>query len=183
MSSTNFAIFMSKYYGGLAAYPKPSSGNLIFTETAMGVGGGAPKNPAIPVSEIAAIDINGSASAKSRVGAELMLGVAALAAKNSQTDTTLTVFLRDGQQAVFEVGSHKNPAAMRGKIGSWAAAVGVPWANQAPQATPVAPQQDNAGTTVPRDAAEQLTQLAALHASGALTADEFAAAKARVIGA
>lgn len=53
---------------------------------------------------------------------------------------------------------------------------------QQPQSVPQVPQQASAPAPPPPSLADQLAELASMHDSGALTDDEFTAAKARLLG-
>lgn len=110
-------------------------------------------------------------STSGRGAAALMTGGLSLAASNNRGVVYVTV---TGEQTNVRTFTTRNPSgATLTSIRSLKAAADVVLAQARPSSAPASAAQ---GTPA------QLQQLADLYASGALTADEFAAAKARLLG-
>jgi hypothetical protein len=119
--------------------------------------------------EMAGMSFDSGTAAKSRAGKAMLVGVFALAAKNTQNEATITVSLKDGNTTLYQV-TGKSGAAVRGKIQPFLVEKGVPCL-------------DDAGPMVTApNTADELTKLAGLRDSGVLTEEEFAAQKARLLG-
>lgn len=162
----NISFTNSEYLGGLSSDRRRHVGNLYFTDEAVGVGLRKASKPPIPVGEIVAITIDSEVTSKSHAGRALMFGVLA-GGKSSQTDAIVTITVRNGETAIFKVGK-MSPSRVQAKLSPWIAA------HVAPAASPAAAPAADASV-------DQLQGLAALHASGALTDEEFTAAKARLL--
>lgn len=170
-------IAYSAYLGGLADDGHTHPGYLIADDDAIGIGIGIgskqPKKAVIPIPRIAGLSIESETTARSRAGKAIAFGVFALAAKSTQTNAILTVHLQDGQQAIYRVGQRISPSTAHAQLATWAARHNLRWVDQ--------PQLPDTTPAAPSSTAEQLAQLAQLHASGALDDAEYAAAKQHVL--
>jgi hypothetical protein len=110
--------------------------------------------------------------AKSRAGAALAVGVLAVAAKNTQRDTHLSVFLKDGNVAVYQVVGMAGPA-LRARVQPYMTAAGVACLDDV--------EAHSGSQPAATSKADELTKLAQLRDSGLLTEDEFADQKTRLL--
>ena len=102
-----------KYLGGLPEEPTPypnsqGGGNAVFHVNDGGIGvrvwRQGKMHGAISWDRIASIELNGGTAAKSKVGATVMFGVAgALGSAGTQDRTEMTVNLKDGNKAYYQI--------------------------------------------------------------------------------
>ena len=161
-------IQKAHYLGGLPGDKGGFGGNLMINDEGIGVGAFKPKAGVVKWEEMAGMSFDSGTAAKSRAGKAMLVGVFALAAKNTQNEATITVSLKDGNTTLYQV-TGKSGAAVRGKIQPFLVEKGVPCLDDA---EPVV----SAPST-----ADELTKLAALRDSGILTEEEFAAQKAKLL--
>lgn len=161
------------YLGGFAGADRKKKGNLIFDAEHVGIGGMHPRTLRYRSCFVQSIEVTSSQVAKSKVGASVVFGVlGGLAAKGTKNEAIIIVHgtSSDGYFQLEKI----NAATIFGKLAPWMRAWSVPshdeFLRSAPQ-TVSAPSFD----------VGQVAQLAQLHASGALTDEEFAAAKARLL--
>ena len=133
----------------------------------------SPKKSPVRWDEMAGISFDSGTAAKSRAGKALLVGVFALAAKNTQREATITVTRKDGNVAIYQI-TGVSGGAVRAKLQPFLIEHGVTCLDDAPlpAAAPAAPEADPA---------DQLKKLADLHQSGLLTDDEFAAKRAALV--
>jgi Short C-terminal domain len=170
MKKVNFQ--KARYLGGLPGDRGGFGGRLMIDDNGIGVGAFNPKAGIVAWGDMAGISFDSDTASKSRAGKALLVGVFALAAKKTQKQAVITVNLKDGNTTLYEV-TGKSGQAVRGKIQPFLIEHGVPCLDDAPAVVPVPPAT---ATT-----ADELMKLAELHAAGALTGEEFAAAKARLL--
>ncbi len=177
MRDVSFGI--SEYLGGLPG-TKKASGNPIFSDEAVGIGVLHPKKGAVRWEDMVGVSFDSGSMKKSRAGKAVAFGVLALAAKSSQDKADITIQLKDGNVALFQVPG-KSGAQVRGKVQAFLVAKGVPCLDDAPVATEPTPVPTLAQPQAPVSAADEIAKLAELHRSGALTDEEFAAHKAALL--
>ncbi len=196
----------SRYLGGLPNTKEGREGNLVWDDECIGIGVLNPKRDVVRWEEVAQIGYESETIKKSRLGKAVVFGVFALAAKSSRNDATVTLFLKDGNIAVFQV-KNKQSSAVRAKLSPFAVAAGVSCADDAVAQTNttktadqvsdlVAPTQSGAvtdeqklgsasltssGPAASVSLADELAKLKGLLDGGVLTDEEFAAAKQRLI--
>jgi hypothetical protein len=114
-----------KYLGGLPEEPTPypnsqGNGNAVFHVHDGGIGvrvwRQGKMHGAISWDRIASIELRGGTTAKSKVGATVMFGVAgALGSAGSQDRTEMTVNLKDGDKAYYQIFG-KSELAVRAQL-------------------------------------------------------------------
>ena len=162
----------TQYLGGLPDTKPTFAGSALFvTDEGIGVGIASPKKGVVQWVEMSGISFDTGSAKKSRAGAALAVGVFALAAKSTQDEAHITVTLKDGNAALYRVVGKTAPI-VRGKIQPFLAAHGVPCLDDA--AATVAPSAVSV--------ADEISKLAALRDSGAITDEEFTAYKANLLG-
>jgi len=163
----------TEYLGGLEGVkPTKASTNLWIRDDGIGHGAFGPKHGLVPWSDMAGVAFDSGTAKKSRAGKALAVGVFALAASKTQNEGFLTIQLKDGNASLYRVVG-KSGQVLRGKIQPFLAANGVPCLDDAPSIQSAEP--------TPISAADEIGKLAALHQSGALTDEEFAAHKAKLL--
>jgi hypothetical protein len=170
----------AKYLGGLPGDIGGYGGNLIVDSEGIGCGITNKKKGVVLWRDASGISYDSEQIHKSRVGKAMLVGVLALAAKSTQAAATITVTLKDGGAAVYQVAGKPGPA-VRGRVQAIITAAGVPCLDDMPSkasARSVAADQ----TIAPLRVADELAKLAALRDAGALTDDEFSAQKAKLLG-
>jgi Short C-terminal domain len=160
------------YLGGLPADKGGYSGNMIVTDECIGMGSLNPKKSPVRWDEMAGISFDSATMKKSRKGKAVAFGVFALAAKSTQNGAEVTIQRKDGNVALYTV-TGKTGVQVRAKIQPFMVEHGVPCLDDTPIASETAP--------APLSTADEIAKLADLHAAGALTGEEFAAAKARLL--
>lgn len=160
----------AQYLGGLPdTKPTKASTTLFITDDGVGHGNGwHPKN-LIAWDQMSGVSFDTGTAKKSRAGKALAFGVLALAAKKTQDEAHLTVMLKDGNAALYRVVG-KSGLVVRGKVQPFLAAHGVPCLD------------DGVSAAAAVSAADEIGKLAALRDAGAITADEFVAHKAALLG-
>jgi hypothetical protein len=161
-----------RYIGGYPPLGHPHEGIFKVTRQAVGI----VRHKGVPLSQVSCFDVGGGQIAKSRAGYVLAFGVLGLAAKGSTDRAEVVVHTIDGEMAAFEVFNIRT-VQVRAGLAPWLRSFGVPFADEL-----AAQRMQQAEVPVPSATAE-LERLAALHASGALSDEEFVAFKARLIGA
>ena len=171
------------YHGGFSWVPDPKFGELTLDED--GVELSAQRRKAkvpgatlvkVGIQAIASVEITSQEVAKSRAGAVLLFGVWGLAAKGARDRGTFLVHLKNGQTGYFTIDGFSE-SQLRGKISPWLNAMGIP------QGVPAKSEMGNLNSdTSYGSIANELVKLAALRDSGVLTDEEFAAAKAKMLG-
>ena len=92
------------YLGGLPGDKGGYKGNLFADDDALGMGQfSGPKKSLVRWDDMAGISFDSGVAAKSRAGKALLVGVFALAAKNTQKDATVTVNRKDGNVAIYQI--------------------------------------------------------------------------------
>jgi hypothetical protein len=114
-----------KYLGGLPEEPTPypnsqGNGNAVFHVNDGGIGvrvwRQGKMHAAISWDRIASIELSGGTAAKSKVGATVMFGLAgALGSAGSQDRTEMTVNLKDGNKAYYQIFG-KSELAVRAQL-------------------------------------------------------------------
>ena len=122
---------------------------------------------------ITCIGVDGGQVAKSKLLPVLAFGLFGLAAKGTKDRAFLMAYTGSGEFATFEVES-RNPTEVRAGIAPILRLAGVPFADEP------AIQHSQSGGSQGVSVADQIERLAALHRSGALTDEEFAALKAKL---
>jgi hypothetical protein len=159
------------YLGGLPGDKGGYSGNLFADDEALGMGQfSGPKKSSVRWDEMARISFDSGTASKSRAGKALLVGVFALAAKNTQKDATITVNRKDGNVAIYQL-TGTSGGAVRAKLQPFLVEHGV-------RCTDDAPLPADAPAA---DPAEQLKKLADLHQSGLLSDEEFAGKRTEII--
>lgn len=173
--SKDVSFTFAEYLGGFPNLPKRRGGPMVFEQTRIKIAGWRPSKPLVEVraDAIVSIEIGGGEVSKSRAGAALMTGVGALAAKGTEARTHISVHMRSGNVGIFRI-DKTDPMTVKAKIAPWVTEHGIAWHGEQVAAPVYATGVD---TT-----ADQLGRLADLHKAGALSDDEFTAAKARLLG-
>lgn len=169
----------AKYLGGLPGDKGGYGGNLIVDTAGIGCGITNKKKGVVLWQDASGISYDSEQIKKSRVGKAMLVGVFALAAKGTQAAATITVTLKDGGAAVYQVDGKSGPA-VRGRIQAMVSAAGIPCLDDMssePSARILAADQSAA----PLSVADELAKLAALKDAGALTDEEFSAQKAKLL--
>jgi hypothetical protein len=169
------AITGAKYLGGLPGDKGGYGGRLFIDDEGISVGQFTSPGKGGPVkwTEMSGISFDSEMASKSRIGKALMFGVFALAAKNSKPVAHVTVELKNGQATLYEVTGQSGPQ-VRGRIQPFLSQHAVPCLDDAARATAIQPAP-------PAPGVNDLSKLAELHSSGALTDEEFSAAKANLL--
>jgi hypothetical protein len=171
------------YHGGFSWAQDPRFGELTLDEN--GVELSAKRRKAkvpgatlvkVGIAAIASVEITSQEIAKSRAGAVLLFGVWGLAAKGARDQGTFLVHLKNGQTGYFTIDGFSE-SQLRGKISPWLNSMGIP------QGVPAKSEIGHINASNPHGSiADELGKLAALRDSGVLTDEEFAAAKAKILG-
>jgi hypothetical protein len=163
------------YVGGLPGEKGSERPGTLFVDP-NGIGWGwafKPTKGMVSWSDMRGVSFESGTAAKSRAGKALLIGVFALAAKKTQSDAHFSVFLHDGNVAIYHIVGMSGPA-LRAKVQPFLIAGGVPCLDDqvtAPEGSPPAPVSK----------ADELAKLAALRDSGVLTEEEFATEKANLL--
>lgn len=161
------------YLGGLPGDKGGYKGNLFADDDALGMGQfSGPKKSLVRWDDMAGISFDSGVAAKSRAGKALLVGVFALAAKNTQKDATVTVNRKDGNVAIYQI-TGTSGGAVRAKLQPFMVENAVPCTDDGPLPADAPTPAD--------DPAEQLKKLADLHQSGLLTDEEFATKRAALV--
>jgi hypothetical protein len=179
----SWSVSETEYMGGYSASPKALTGKFhqnILKIDRKGVSLNSIKNIfTIPWSEVVDIEVDDPGRSKHvTAGRAVLLGPLALAARKTTQNTLILVQLRNGDEVVFHT-AKATGAEVRTKL--------APVMSQLRKAsattpTPSAPPSSAAPASQAPNVADQLTSLAALHQAGTLTDEEFAAAKAKLLG-
>src|SRR5579863_9455131 len=105
----------AKYLGGLPEDKGGYGGNLIVDAKGIGCGLTNKKRGVVLWQDASGISYDSEQISKSRVGKAMLFGVLALAAKSTQSAATITVTLKDGGAAVYQV-EGKPASAVRGRV-------------------------------------------------------------------
>ena len=160
------------YLGGLPGEKgSERQGNLFVSPTGIGWGAFKPSKATVGWADVRGVSFESGTAAKSRAPGVVAFGVLGLAGKSTQKDAHFTVFLRNGNAAIFHVLGVGGPY-VRAKVQSFLTAAGVPCLDDQPETTPA---------PTPVSKADELAKLASLHDSGLLTDDEFATEKAKLL--
>ena len=125
-----------KYLGGLPDDPKPwgTGGDAMFYIKDRGIGCGQfnrAQHGVVYWEMMQGIEFSGGVATKSKVGATVMFGVAgALGSAGSQDRTEMTVHLKDGSKAYYQILGHSE-LAVRAQLLPVMSAHGVPCLNDA----------------------------------------------------
>src|ERR1039457_3510118 len=120
------------YLGGLPGDKGGYKGNLFADDEALGMGQfTGPKKSSVRWDEMTGISFDSGTAAKSRAGKALLVGVFALAAKNTQKDATITVTRKDGNVAIYQV-TGTSGGAVRAKLQPFMVEHGVTCTDDAP---------------------------------------------------
>jgi len=162
----------AEYLGGLTKGPRRSMGHLSFDDTVSL--GAAWQKVEIPVTDIASIATTSEMVGKRKTGAVLMFGVLGLAGKGSKTEGSISISLKSGEEAYFMIPKLTN-VKIKAALAGWMTKFDIPWSGER--------DEDGDGNGgAPTSKADELAKLAQLHAAGTLTDQEFAAAKADLLG-
>ena len=176
------------YLGGHPRLGRKRSGNLFFTALEVGIGTMKPKVAVLQLGEVTSVEVMSGQVATNKVGAEIMFGVlGGLGAKGAMNQATVTLYTKDDQIAYYQV-DKKSAAQIRAAITPILRAAGIPFRDEAVAQT----QQDVLREAIAQVAhgpqggsapslADELAKLVQLRESGALSDDEFAALKAKMI--
>lgn len=179
MAKDKVTFAHSKYLGGLPGDKGGYGGNLIVDSEGIGCGITNKKKGVVLWEQASGISYDSEQIKKSRVGKAMLIGVFALAAKGTQSAATVTVALKDGGAAVYQV-EGKPGAAVRGRIQAIVSSAGVPCLDDMPTA-PSGPSLAAQPLIATVSLADEIAKLAALKEAGALTDEEFADQKARLL--
>jgi hypothetical protein len=179
MAKDKVTFAHSKYLGGLPGDKGGYGGNLIVDSEGIGCGITNKKKGVVLWEQASGISYDSEQIKKSRVGKAMLIGVFALAAKNTQSAATVTVALKDGGAVVYQVDG-KPGAAVRGRIQAIVSSAGVPCLDDMPTA-PSGSSLAAEPLMVTVSVADEIAKLAALKEAGALTDEEFADQKARLL--
>lgn len=171
----------SRYLGGLSGDKGGYGGNLIVDSEGIGCGVTNKKKGVVLWQDASGISYDSEQIAKSRVGKAMLVGVFALAAKNTQAAATITVTLRVGGAAVYQVAGKTGPA-VRGRIQAFVLAAGVPCLDDLPSESIERASVNDHSPRAPLSVADELVKLVALRDAGVLTDDELSAQKAKLLG-
>ena len=157
------------YLGGLSEGPRRSAGNLTFDDTV--TIGTAWQKVEIPVAEIVSVATGSEMVGKRRTGAVLAFGVLGLAGKGTKTEGSIAISLSSGEEAYFTVPKFTD-VKIKAALAGWMGKHAIAWTDEL----------DDAPVAGPASKADELEKLARLHGDGILTDEEFAAAKADILG-
>jgi len=156
------------FLGGPTGKGKWSAGRLCFNDRGIGVRVMKSWRGFVPLEDVAGISFDSETVGRSRVLDVMTLGVLGFATKSSSTKCPVTVFLKSGGASFYRVGDR--PASkVQPVVQPYLLAHGIPILD------------GRAAAGVAPSAADEIAKLAELHRSGALTDDEFAAHKARLL--
>lgn len=171
MARDKIGFSHASYEGGLAAYPHVRRGvSLWFTPDAIGVGVLHPKRGVVPLGDVAAYDTTGGVEARSRAMAVAAVGVLGLARRSQTNVSTIQVRTRKGENAMYVV-ENMSSAKVQAQVVAWMSAHKIPKIAEVP-----------VPSAAPVSAADELRKLADLLARGAITGQEYAVLKARLLG-
>ena len=157
------------YLGGLSVGPRRSAGNLTFDDTV--TIGTAWQKVEIPVADIVSVATGSEMVGKRRTGAVLAFGVLGLAGKGTKTEGSIAISLSSGEEAYFTVPKYTD-VKIKAALAGWMGKHAIAWTDEL----------DDAPVASPTSKADELEKLALLHGDGILTDEEFAAAKADLLG-
>lgn len=164
------ALGMAEYLGGSDTWqPSSTTGRLHFTPKRVLFGQYTASVVAL-MSDVGSIEIAGDKEAKSRVGATLAFGLAGLATKSSVDRTNIGVHMKSGAVPYFRL-LNKNSIEVRALLGPVLRDAGVPFVDEAmahAQQAELSPM-------------DEIAKAYELFKAGALTEDEFKAAKSRLL--
>jgi hypothetical protein len=162
------------YLGGCAAFGVASKGQLSFTSSAVLFAG-----MTLDMALVESFELGGGQVAKSKLGAAILFGVlGAVADKDAKDRAEMVVHLKTGDAAFFFL-QDVSAFEIRAKLMPLAREAGVPFKDETDEKASqrdAAAQADSTGSL-----ADELTKLAQLQESGFLTAEEVAAAKAKLL--
>jgi len=164
----------AKYLGGCPELGPPRSGLLSLTSTHVLLG----TERLLALADVAGVEIGGGLAAKSRLLPTLAFGaIGALAAKGVKDRAEIVLHLKSGDAAFFFVDS--SAVEVRASLAPLLKQIGIPFRDEWGQGAMAskAPAVAGGSPTI----ADELTKLARLFESGFLTADELAAAKAKLL--
>ena len=165
----------AEYLGGCSGFGPARKGTLSVTRTRILFD----ERVLVRFSSVASIEVGGGQIAKSRLAATLAFGtVGALGAKASQDRGELAAHLVSGETAFFFV-EKMSAAAIRAAVSPLLRAAGIRFKDEADHQAVIDAAAGGAPTSP--SLADELLKLAKLHESGILTADELAAAKAKLL--
>jgi hypothetical protein len=167
----NVTLPKAFYLGGLPG-TKAARNGLVVTNDGFGIGVFSAKKAVVRWDDMAGISFDSATARKSRAGKAVVFGVLAVAAKSSQSTAEITVNLKDGNVAIYELKGTSGPK-VRAKLQPFLAAHEVRCLDDGPLPTEVAP--------APTSAADEIAKLVALRDSGAITDEEFTACKASLL--
>ena len=175
------AVGRAIYIGGHSGLGPQREGLLWVTTEYIGIQSWADDDQiaaSLPMASITRVGVDGGQVAKSKVLPVVLFGVFGLAAKGSKDRAYLMAYTTTSEFATYEI-DDKSPAAVRATIAPILAQVRVPFDDESP---PFGLDEEVPGNGL-SDAglADQLSKLAALRSEGALSEEEFAAAKRALI--
>lgn len=170
----------ASYLGGFSGIKKKHHGNLIFADQTVGIGTLRPKAMWVKIDQIRSIEVSGGQVAKNKIGAEVAFGVlGGLGAKGAKDQTTVVVRMESGETGYFEI-DRVAPTAVLAKLTPWMREHGIPTYDEARHAELLSAA--GAPSAAPLSVADEISKLAELRSSGAITDGEFAAQKAKLLG-
>jgi hypothetical protein len=164
----------AEYLGGCSGWGPARVGTLSMTSTQVLFD----EKALTQCSSIASIEVGGGQVAKSRLAATIAFGAVGLGARAAQDRGELVLHLVSGESAFFFI-VKKSATAIRAALSPLLRTAGVPFKDEADHQAMVAAAS---GASTSPSLADELLKLAKLQESGFLTADELAAAKAKLLG-
>jgi hypothetical protein len=165
------------YLGGFSFMPEPSrTGTLVLDDDALTLdriihetlkGNFDPPMELCRTRAVASIEVTSEQVARSKVGAAVLFGVlGAMTAKAASDRATLLLTLKSGETGYLTV-DRQSTASVLGTLHPWLREHGI--------------AVGSTGSVDSSSLADELAKLAEIHRSGALTDDEFTAAKAKLL--
>ena len=176
------SLGFAQYLGGHPELGNPRSGRLYITPTWFGFGAtNQPEGNVLPMSTVASVNVSGREIAKNKIAATVLFGVwGGLAAKGTKDRTYLVVHTKSGPSAYYQL-EGRDPMQVRATLAPFLDSLGVPLSDEVVQPGQQGVDQAPVSSIPAGGLVDQVARLAALHDAGALTDEEFAAAKAKLL--
>ena len=182
MDPSSVSLGFAEYLGGHPELGNARSGNLVMTPTWIGfvLPANQPEDRVLPMSAVASVNVSGGEVAKNKIAAVLLFGVFGLAAKGAKDRTYLVVHTKSGPSAYYQL-EGRDPMQVRATLAPFLDSLGVPLSDEVVQPGQQGVDQAPVSSIPAGGLVDQVARLAALHDAGALTDEEFAAAKAKLL--
>jgi len=133
------------------------------------------------MSTVASVNVSGREIAKNKIAATVLFGVwGGLAAKGTKDRTYLVVHTKSGPSAYYQL-DKTDPMQVRAALAPLLDSLGVQFTDEVVQHEQQGTDQAPVSSVPAGGLVDEVAKLAQLHDAGALTDEEFAAAKAKLL--